>query len=232
MIDTPQLNLSNEQLAYENQSNVKALSFCFVHYGNPTLILDNVPNIRHVFSILHDKDTKEGTLNEKVIPHYHTIITFQNPRHLSSMRRVAANLKKEYGQSFLVEPCHSLSRATEYVLHRSTECLENPNKHQYTYNDAMCDNDAFWRKIAENSDDAYNGEFVRDVLTLPPIKMAYKYGKDYIRHHKSYNEFRSFILGIYEGHLEEIMADVNFEGDKKNFKELLNRYFIERKDID
>lgn len=225
MIDTPELMSPTESMAYENQSNTKALAFMFVHYGNPCLLYDNISNIRHCFSIYHDKDTKPHSITEKVIPHYHTIVVFQNPRHLSAMRKVAKNLFREYGKSFFVEACHSLAKAAEYALHRTTECLEDPNKHQYEFKDAICDNDAFWHKVIDCSNDCYNEEFVRDILTLPPIKMAYKYGKEYIRNHKQYNEFRSFILSLYDGDLAPLMQDVNFEGDKLNFKELLNQYF-------
>lgn len=216
---------TNEMLEFEEPDNTKAYSFMFVHYGNPLHLLDNVSNIKHCISILHNKDTKPGSL-EKAAPHFHTILTFENARALSAMRKICKSLRLCTGSTFLVKSCHSLAQATSYIFHQTEECLNDPNKYAYVFADAICDNDAYWLKIFNGSREGENQEFVRDLLILKPIQLAYKYGKDYIRNCSRYCDFRDLIYKLYNGDFTDLISDVNTEGNKSNVKEIFNSYYL------
>lgn len=191
-------------------SNVKTRHYSFVTYANPATVIDNLTNVCHCFAILHDKDKSSD--GSSITPHYHLLVVFKSARYYSSLRKICKSLSDSLGINTFCEPCHSLASSVLYVLHQDEKSLVDVFKHCYAFTDAISDNPSWWEKAYNGTSDLINMEFVQDLLVESPIKMAYKYGRDYIRNYSRYSAFREQIYALYGGDYSFLTDDAIIDG--------------------
>lgn len=193
-----------------NSSNIKTRNYSIVTYDNPATIIDNLTNVLHCIAIYHNRDKNDD--GSFVKPHYHLIVVLKNPRYYSSISKVLKELSAFSGENSYCEPCSSLPRFLLYIFHQDEKSLADVNKATYQFNEAYSDNDSWWHKVFDGSDDMLNVEFVQDLLVESPIKLAYKYGRDFIRNYHKYMDFREQLYSTYGGDFSFLTDDVKFDG--------------------
>lgn len=205
--------------------NYRTTSFMIVTYADPLQVLDLIQGIKHCFAVYHNKDFNEDMTPK--IPHYHIIITFKNARYYSAIKKVCKQLSQEIGINTFVEPCRSLARSLLYALHQDEESMRDEFKSSYNFDDAVFDDSVFWSKIYNGNDDAYNEEFLYDLLILDKRQMAIKYGKSYICNWSKYEDFKLQIMGDFDGDIELLGDNLGgIKTDIQGVKTKLSAHYV------
>lgn len=181
--------------------NTRALNFFLRTYHNPLDIIPRLNGLKEYAFIRHDKDTtQDGKLVE---PHYHVVLCFANQHTVNSIcntiEKVADISQTDY--NFHLIPTTvipgGVAEAYDYLTHS-----RDSEKFQYSH-DLVTESSSIYfqeRKADSNnvaSREEANESFLIDLIALPPIAMAKRYGKDYIKNFRSYDGFRGLIFGEY-----------------------------------
>lgn len=130
----------------------------------------------HYAYIIHDKDATDY--------HTHLICYFSVPKTISAVRKLVRSDQNTFSQKV---------RQTDDLLTYLTHENE-PDKHQYSRDQICFDNEEYWMKLSSEglTEKTDNDKFVDDLLAddLDLVFMARKYGRDFMKNHKSYLEFR------------------------------------------
>lgn len=150
-------------------------------------VLRDTSRVKHWAWILHDKDKHEdGTLKE---PHYHILLTTAQYKSINVVRKWFYDLGALNTDgnpiNTLAQLCVDAPAMIEYFQH-----LGKPEKHQYPYDDIHFSSISYWNTKCSAKETA-SDDFVEDLVAreLSPVAMARKYGRDYIRNYRSYEEF-------------------------------------------
>ena len=147
--------------------------------------------------VLHDKDLKEdGTTKE---PHYHVVITFEQQKSFASAVRIA----KEYLEgNVMAEAIADLGGALLYLTHETDSAIAD-GKYQYDREIVRYSSKDFYTKYVKGEEVSENEQFVEDLLCherdFSVIKMAKRYGRDFIKNVRSYMDFRLMALAELSG---------------------------------
>ncbi|MCH5202914.1 MAG: hypothetical protein J1F17_06880 [Oscillospiraceae bacterium] len=144
--------------------------FCIVTYNDENSIKKLLEQSNKWEYIVHDKD--------KTDKHIHINCSFEQQK---SLRRVLALVEGK--QNTFVQPMRDSIGAHQYLTHEN----ESEEKYKYDVKDIKSNDLEHWTREKPDS----NYEFITDLLRgeLSYREMALKYGRDYIRNFKSYNNF-------------------------------------------
>jgi hypothetical protein len=134
--------------------------------------------------IYHDHDLyADGTPKE---PHYHYYLEFGTGGKGRQITSVA--LFFEIGKyTFLAENVRNKKKCLRYFAH-----LDNPEKARYSIGEIIAsDHDELDKILRTKLED--NADFLQDLLNMKPFELAMKYGRDYIKNYKRYEEFKKLI---------------------------------------
>lgn len=176
-------------MASTNVLTERRYSHSLVTYATEEEFAPILELAKHYAYIKHDKDVNEdGTPKET---HYHILITFEREKSLAWIRKHIAS-----DQNTLSQPIKSIGEAFEYLWHKNDK-----SKAQYEKAEVITDSYKYWERYSEEDveTDDKNEMFVNDLMAedYSPIKMAKKYGRDFIRYFKQYNDFREQFKGDY-----------------------------------
>jgi hypothetical protein len=98
----------------------------------------------------------------------------------------------------------SVAEKYAYLTHKLDK-----TKHQYSDEDIVSDDKAYWSQVLSDSRNAElredgNEMFLCDLFTLSDIKLAKRYGRDFIRNYNSYTDFKCRLLSQYNGNVSRI----------------------------
>lgn len=166
--------------------------------------------IEHARYIYHYKEDKE--------PHIHLTLVTVEPRKLSAIRGWFKELTDSKGQvaNTLSEELISTSAMEDYFTHSDEKSLSDASKHQYLKEDIKVligDTDTYLStetRIEQNqrlAEDSAEREFkkraataddveqqINDIIAGVPLRdMAKKYGRDYIKNRRAYNEYAAMV---------------------------------------
>ena len=137
----------------------------------------------HWAYILHDCDDCE--------PHYHILLHYSNSRTGLSVLRDFIGY-----QNTRVEKCISPIACYEYLTHKNC-----PEKYQYAISRVISHNPVYWERflpsVRDRTTDKVDTDFIEDLLfgvELNYLEMAKKYGRDFIKNWRSYEDFREQCL--------------------------------------
>ncbi len=136
--------------------------------------------------ILHDKD--------KTDPHIHILCTFKQNKSFEQVRKMV-----EGEQNTFARKMEDKYQDFIYLPHSE----DFPDKALYNETDIHCNDIGFFQRGAKKSVD--NEEFVTDLLdpNMTYRQKAIKYGRDYIRNFRSYENFIK-VLRMQENILQKI----------------------------
>lgn len=144
--------------------------------------------------ILHDKDVKED--GSPKMPHIHLLAHFIERPRFSSVKRILRGNATE-DTTVLGQSVMSKYLAFSYLTHAN-----DPQKHQYSIDEVITNDRDFFSPVTSVSKEEKNKEFMEDLLNEKPYTLAIKYGRDYIKNFKSYNDFKNLILNEFEREYE------------------------------
>lgn len=195
------------------QSNPKTRQFSIVCYCQPQRVAELFTTIRHYACIKHDKDRYEigENIGELKQEHYHLIVVLENPRYYLAVRKMLAEASKEYGLgTILVEAVVELHSMYEYILHQDPLSVNNEYKATYDIDDVMCDDVVFWDTVLNGKKtETSNKQFLIDLITLPSMAMAIKYGRDYIRNYSKYTDFAYTVISSFDGDKQAVLDTID-----------------------
>jgi hypothetical protein len=146
---------------------------------------------------MHDKDLKEDGTPKEV--HYHVIATFDQQKSFSTIVRLA---KSYTSQNVRAKPIGDLGGAMAYLTHETEKAISE-GKYQYDREIVKYSSKDFYSKYVKGEEISENELFVEDLLCpkeqFSVIKMAKRYGRDFIKNVKSYIDFRSMALAEMAG---------------------------------
>lgn len=189
--------------------------------------------IRTYAYIRHDKDILEdGTPKE---PHYHVLLSLVDTK---AQQQVVNWLKREVfcsGCNVLAQPIKSRASAWRYLCH-----LDNPEKVQYSPDEIQTNKRAYWERPETMGADkeAANAFFLHDLMTLSPVELARRYGRDYI---KNFDRYHAFVRAFYDSYMNTLRnekgddeytydpaPEQRAEEDKKRAEEAMEAYLHAR----
>lgn len=128
--------------------------------------------------ILHDRDIKEdGTPKE---PHIHLLLYVKEQVSLIPFI-------KGFGQNTLIQVCKNRPLAFQYLVHKN-----DPDKTQYSPSEVVEYQSEPFSAVGASPfelKEQRNEMLFRDLETLTPRELAYKYGRDYMLHADKYHAF-------------------------------------------
>lgn len=146
----------------------------------------------------HDKDTnKDGVAKEA---HTHIVITFEQRKSFASVVRLAKSYMTDCNS--MAEPVHDIGAVIAYLTHETEEAIRH-GKYQYDREIVRYSKKEFYTKYMKGEEISENDQFVDDLLCpekdFSVIRMAKRYGRDFIKNAGKYIEFRSMALAEVSG---------------------------------
>lgn len=141
----------------------------------------------HYVYIYHDRDkTTHGNLKR---PHYHLLLAYTNARNGRSLINKVDVSKQGEDTTVNLQPLTAPHAMALYLLHDTKKAILD-GKALYTIDEVTADDIPYWYE-EQYRDKHEPSEFIDDLLTgrLNAVQMAYKYGRDYVRNYRAYNEF-------------------------------------------
>ena len=188
----------------------KAYTWSLVTYASIRDLNKLLSYSKHWAYCFHDKDINEET-GELKVPHFHVICTFDNQVSLEHIRALL-----ESGQNTLGEcrrKCGSnwiplnVSSLYAYLIHQGYE-----DKYQYDETERVVDSTHYWQRFDQYKKPSGDNEFITDLLGAYHtrgeflLEMGKKYGRDFIKNYKSYEDYRNNLM-VYT--LSETEGDEN-----------------------
>lgn len=170
-----------------------------ITYENPEEnLVDLLSSTKGYAYILHDKDNKaDGTPKEA---HYHILCTFTANITASAL---AKRLTCVSGNT-LISTVHDKGKAYEYLTHKN-----NPDKAQYPDCAIVKSHDSYYVPPKLKADDKADetSQMIDDIINGKPLReMARKYGRDYMRNRRHYEEFCKDIILEEMGERQDLNA--------------------------
>lgn len=131
--------------------------------------------------VYHDRDINKDGSPKK--PHWHVIASWKCPASPTRYKYLLKFFGKGDLQTF-VEHAISLKGATEYLWHKN-----NPDKFQYRKEDVISFGIDRLLETKKSEDERNNTNFIDDLRTLTHYQLGVKYGKDYIKNMRRYDDF-------------------------------------------
>lgn len=131
--------------------------------------------------VYHDKDTlKDGSPKE---PHWHVIASWKNPATPTRYKYLTKFFGRSDQQTF-VEHAMNLRSATEYLWHKNS-----PDKYQYRKEDLISFGLDRLLETKKDEGERNNETFIDDLLHLSRYELGVKYGRDYMKNMRRYEDF-------------------------------------------
>lgn len=169
----------SEELAQafsQNRQLTRAVLFIRT-YAPLEALRDVISTLDAYALIVHDRDTKpDGTPKEA---HIH-LLAYRKKGHRITL------YKGLPGNTFVDVPKNK-RLAYEYLLHKN-----HPDKHQYSEKDILAENPGYFYDVPLSPDEAKqeaNENFLEDLENLTRRELAIKYGRDYIKNFRAYEDF-------------------------------------------
>lgn len=146
---------------------------------------------------LHDKDTLEDGTPK--VPHFHVIATFDQQKSFATVVRLCKSYTE---QNVMAEPVGDIGGAMAYLTHETEKAIEG-GKYQYDREIVRYSSKDFYTKYVKGEEVSENEAFVEDLLCpeeqFSVIKLAKRYGRDFIKNVRSYMDFRMMALAEQSG---------------------------------
>lgn len=184
--------------AKDRRANVPRYSYSLVSYAKPEEFESLLKQAKHWAWILHNRDDKE--------PHYHIYVSFYTKK---SPKQVLSMINSEEN-TFWEEMKSTPQDLLTYFTHE-----KEVNKSQYEFNEIQFDDDKYWAKGAEiENKENENTEFLENLLKKTNRReMARKYGRDYMKNYRAYEEFARMLEYEELRELEKSLVGVPSELD-------------------
>lgn len=184
--------------AKDAQPNVPRYSYSLISYAKPEEFDGLLKQAKHWAWILHNRDDSE--------PHYHIYVSFYTKK---SPKQVLSMINSEEN-TFWEEMKGTPQDLLTYFTHE-----KEVNKHQYEFSEINFDDDKYWAKGAEiENKENENNEFLEHLLKKTNRReMAKKYGKDYMKNYRAYEEFARMLEYEELRELEKSLVGVPSEID-------------------
>lgn len=171
----------------KTKAQPRRYSFKCVSYASFEELTPLLNEAYHYALIYHDRDIEPD-------PHYHILVTFKQNKSFDSVRKLVQSEK-----TTLAQELEDWVGDFQYLTHKNA-----PDKYQYLDEEVISDDIDFWLR---KSKEASKGEddFVYDLLDsgMSYREMAIKYGRDYMRNFRYYNEFKEAVLCQEAEHRKE-----------------------------
>lgn len=140
------------------------------------------------------KHDKEGE------PHTHVVITFEQRKSFQSVMRLAKTYLAN-GNTF-AQPVKDIGGALLYLTHETDEATK-AGKYQYNREIVKYSSKDFYTKYVKGEEVSDTEQFVNDLLCpkeqFSVVRLAKRYGRDFIKNVKAYIDFRSMALAEETG---------------------------------
>lgn len=173
----------------QNFTFLSLVAYC----GHDVDVIVTDKAVEHYAFIQHQPE------GDKKVPHYHIVLKLNT--------QVTADYfisKKAFTENVrcvgLVKRSGAFT-AFEYLIHKN-----DADKIQYSWNEVKSDDLNWWLKLAGIDRAQDNVEFLADLATLSVLKMAQKYGRDFIKNVDKYLVFRNRFL-------ERPIRDIDYDVD-------------------
>ena len=162
----------------ENERSRKFSCVTYLSENQLVQCLNNAGDMIRGFAYCyHDKDINDdGTPKE---PHTHFILWLYNQRTVKSIKNWFSGYKDEKGQPIntLVQVCHDIRSATEYLWHAN-----DPDKYQYSKDSVVYSDPALF-EFPDTQTEDISILALDDLLSgVSVYDCAKKYGRDFIYH--------------------------------------------------
>lgn len=163
-------------------------SFKMISYNTLEFIVEKLnERSANYYIVEHDKDLNEnGETKEK---HFHIVFTVPVRMRFKQVFNLF-NAGEE--QNTLVQVSDDLTHDIRYLTHK-----DNPEKHQYDDSEIISNNVERYNKYVGgrcDTDEEKNEIFIDDLCSFSVREMCIKYGRDYMRYYKQYNEVKEMLL--------------------------------------
>lgn len=179
--------------ATERRDNTARYSWSLVTYAQPNEFERLLKSAKHWAWIYHDKDDKE--------PHYHIYVSFATKKSGNQLLSLIDGNSNTFYEGLK-------GTAQDLIIYFTHE--NQQNKYQYDNENIHYDNTGYWEKgeAKEAKEDA-NEEFLNDLICQKPRReMARKYGRDYMKNYRAYEEFARMIITTEIYQLEKDMEGI------------------------
>lgn len=180
-----------------------------VTYTNPadhlTELLSKTKGYAYAY---HDKDTNEdGTPKE---PHYHLLIVLTCNMTITALAKKLEHLPC----NSIINLVHDKAEAYHYLIHANA-----PEKYQYPPTARTSSDEHFFDKTKKvttdnNDDKPTTDDLINDLIEGKPLReMAKKYGRDYIKNRRAYEDFAKDVIReeMHEERRASLEAEVEAE---------------------
>lgn len=185
-------------MAKKSTENQRFYSWGLIMYGNEEQVKKLcTEQCRNWAYALHDHDTKEdGTPKE---PHIHVVATFDQQKSFATVVRLCKSYTE---QNVMAEPIGDIGGAMAYLTHETEKAVAD-GKYQYDREIVRYSSKDFYTKYVKGEEVSENEQFVEDLLCpenqFSVIKLAKRYGRDFIKNVRSYMDFRMMALAEQSG---------------------------------
>lgn len=176
-------------------STIRAYTWCVITYAKPKDFQRLLDSAMHWAYAYHDKDWRFSDEGEKIPkePHYHVLLAFENEQSLKQLKERIDSTQNVFGQRLhnKAQGKESVRGIWDYLTHRD----EDPNE-KFIYDESIriSDDLSYWEKRCQKEllSTATNDSFFEDLLSddFNLKDMGRKYGRDFIKNHRSYLEYR------------------------------------------
>lgn len=185
LFDNPHLVTDDKELVAEvAKTPRKTTRNIFLRTYEPKEVIDLWLRETHPTEwamVYHDKDTlKDGSPKE---PHWHVIASWKKPASPSRYKYLTKFFGKSDQQTF-IEHAMNLRSATEYLWHKNS-----PDKYQYRQEDLISFGLDRLLETKKDENERNNETFIDDLSSLSRYELGVKYGRDYIKNMRRYEDF-------------------------------------------
>lgn len=184
--------------AKDERDNYPRYSYSLMTYAKPEEFARLLKVAKHWAWIFHNRDNKE--------PHYHIYVSFVTKKSPKQILEIIDSKQNTFWEGMKGTPQDLLT----YFTHE-----KEVTKAQYEYSEIQFDDEKYWSKgaDAENKENE-NQEFLEHLLKKTSRReMARKYGKDYMKNYRAYEEFANMLqyeeLRELEKSLEGVPAELD-----------------------
>lgn len=163
-------------------SQKRIYTHCIITYASEKEFSKLLQSAQQWAWIKHDRD--------EVDPHYHILACFRPPKSINAVRKLVQSNQNTLSQ----ELNGTVDDMLTYFTHEEESGKELYSAEEIHYSDV-----SYWQKRREQDcadEFEQNETFLQALMSdeFSLYKMAYQYGKDFIRYHEQYLKFRQMLI--------------------------------------
>ena len=184
--------------AKDERGNIPRYSYSLVSYAKPEEFTRLLKIAKHWAWILHNRDNGE--------PHYHIYVSFATKKSPKQILDIINSEENTFWEEMKGTPQDLLT----YFTHEKEVA-----KAQYEFSEIQFDDEKYWSKGSEvENKENENQEFLEHLLKKTSRReMAKKYGRDYMKNYRAYEEFARMLEYEELRELEKSLVGIPAELD-------------------